>query len=51
MADDSDGTGLMGFVLGGVVVVIAIMAFVVYGGEGTGPKTVNLDLPKTVSTQ
>ena len=51
MANDSDGTGLLGFMLGGVVVVMAIMAFVVYGGEGTGPKTVNLDLPNTVSRQ
>jgi hypothetical protein len=45
MADDSGGVGFLGFVLGGVVVVLAIIAFVIYGGEGTGPRTVNLDLP------
>jgi hypothetical protein len=45
MADDSGGVGFLGFLLGGVVVVLAIIAFVIYGGEGTGPRTVNLDLP------
>ena len=45
MADDSGGMGFLGFVLGGVVVGMAILAFVVYGGQGTGPKTVNLELP------
>lgn len=46
MADDSGGMGFIGFVLGGVVVVVAILAFVLYGGQGTGPsKTVNLELP------
>ena len=50
MADDSGGMGFLGFVLGGVVVVLAIVAFVVYGGQGTGPKnTVNLELPKTAA--
>jgi hypothetical protein len=51
MADDSSDTGFFGFVLGGVLVVMAIMAFVIYGGQGTGPKTVNLDLPQTAPTQ
>lgn len=46
MTDDGSGTGLAGFVLGGVVVVLGIAAFVVYGGQNTGPRTVNLDLPK-----
>lgn len=45
MADDS-GMGFLGFVLGGVVVVLAIIAFVIYGGQNTGPKTVNLELPQ-----
>jgi hypothetical protein len=49
MADDSGGTGFLGFVLGGVMVVLAIIAFVVYGGQNTGPKTVNLELPKTAA--
>ena len=47
MADDSGGMGFLGFILGGVVVVVAIIAFVVYGGQGTGPgNTVNIELPK-----
>jgi hypothetical protein len=47
MADDSGGMGFLGFILGGVVVVLAILAFVVYGGQGTGPsKTVNIELPQ-----
>jgi hypothetical protein len=41
MMDDSGGTGF----LGGVLVVLAVIAFVLYGGQGTGPKAVNLDLP------
>jgi hypothetical protein len=45
MADDSGGMSFLGFVLGGVVVVVAVLAFVVYGGQGTGPKTVKLELP------
>lgn len=49
MVDDSGGMGFLGFVLGGVVVVLAIAAFVVYGGQGTGPKTVNLDLPNSAA--
>jgi hypothetical protein len=49
MADDSGGIGFLGFVLGGVLVVLAIIAFVLYGGEGTGPRTVNLDVPNTAA--
>jgi hypothetical protein len=49
MADDGDRTGFMGFVLGGVLVVLAIIAFVIYGGEGTGPRTVNLNLPNAAT--
>lgn len=48
MADDSGGMGFLGFVLGGVVVVLAVLAFVLYGGQGTGPTTVKLDTPSTV---
>ena len=50
MADDSGGMGFLGFVLGGMMVVLAIIAFVIYGGEGTGPRTVNLDLPATTNS-
>jgi hypothetical protein len=49
MADDGGGVGFLGFVLGGVVIVLAIMAFVIYGGEGTGPKVVNLELPQAAT--
>ncbi len=52
MADNSGGMGFVGFILGGVVVVVAILAFVVYGGQGTGPsKTVNIELPKAATTK
>lgn len=48
MADDSGGMGFLGFILGGVVVVLAIIAFVVYGGGNMASpsKTVNIELPK-----
>jgi hypothetical protein len=50
MADDSGGMGFLGFILGGVVVVLAIIAFVVYGGQFGGPsKTVNIELPKAAA--
>ena len=49
MTDDSGGAGFFGSVLGGFVVVLAVIAFVLYGGQGTGPKTVNLDLPNTAA--
>jgi hypothetical protein len=45
MADNSGGMGLLGFMLGGVVVVLAVLAFVVYGGQGGGPNVVKLELP------
>ena len=49
MAYDSGGMGFLGFVLGGVVVVLAVIAFVLYGGQGTGPKNVKLDLPSNTA--
>lgn len=50
MADNSGGMGFMGFILGGVVVVLAILAFVVYGGQnGSMTKTVNIELPKAAA--
>jgi len=48
VADNSSGMGFMGFIVGGVVVVVAILAFVIYGGQGTGPsKIVNIEMPRT----
>ena len=49
MADDSGEMGFLGFVVGGVVVVLAVIAFVLYGGQGTGPKTVKLELPSNTA--
>jgi len=49
MADDSGGMGFLGFILGGVVVVLAVLAFVMYGGQGSGPNVVNLELPKAAA--
>ena len=51
MTENSSDTGFLGFVLGGVLVVMAIMAFVIYGGQGIGPKTVNLELPPSAPAQ
>lgn len=42
---DEGGNGLLGFVIGGTMIVLTIFAFVIYGGEHTGPAVVNLDLP------
>ena len=49
MTDDK--VGFLGFVLGGVVIVLAITAFVINGGEGTGPKVVNHELPQAPAPQ
>lgn len=45
MADDDGATGFFGLMIGGLIVAIAILAFVVYGGQGTGPsKVVSVEL-------
>ncbi len=49
MADNSGGFGFIGFILGGVVVVVAILAFVIYGGQAGPSKTVNIELPKAAA--
>jgi hypothetical protein len=47
MADNgSSGMGFMGFILGGVVVVVAILAFVVYSGKNPPSNTVAIEVPK-----
>jgi len=45
MADNSS-TGFLGFILGGVVVVLAAVVFFAYGGSlpGGSSKTVNVDV-------
>ena len=49
MADDSGGMSFLGFILGGVVVVLAVLAFVMYGGQGGSKNVVNLELPKAAA--
>jgi hypothetical protein len=46
MADNSGATGLLGLIIGGLIVAVAVLAFVVYGGQGAGPsKVVSVELP------
>jgi hypothetical protein len=51
MVNDRRGTGFLGVVLGGAAVVFAVAVFVLYGGQGTGPKIVSLDTPKLAAPQ
>jgi hypothetical protein len=47
MADgnSSGGTSALAFIVGGLVVVVAVLAFLVYGGGfGSPSKTVNLNV-------
>jgi hypothetical protein len=45
MADNGGSMGFMGFILGGLVVVVAVLAFIMYGGQAGPTKTVNIQLP------
>jgi F0F1-type ATP synthase assembly protein I len=47
MANDSGGNSFLSFVLGGLVVVLAILVFAIFGGHAGGDKssTVKLELP------
>ncbi len=47
MADNS-GTSFLGFIVGGVVVVLAILVFAIYSGNlgGGSSSTVKVELPK-----
>ena len=49
MADNGGGSNaFLGFILGGIVVVVAVLAFIVYGG-GFGQKstsTIKIEVPK-----
>lgn len=46
MADNS-GTSFLGFIVGGVVVVLAILVFAIYTGNlGGSSSTVKVELPK-----
>jgi hypothetical protein len=44
MPGTSGGVGFVSFILGGLVVIVAILAFMVY--DDPGNKTVAIDLPK-----
>jgi hypothetical protein len=48
---DSGGSSFLGFVLGGVVVVLAIVVFLVYGGNLGSRDTVKVELPKPTATR
>ena len=55
MADNGGGSNaFIGFILGGVVVVVAILAFVVYSG-GFGSKTttstIKIEVPKVTGSK
>jgi hypothetical protein len=51
MADEGGGNSFLSFVLGGVVVVLAILVFAIFGGHASGGKsnTVKLELPTAVA--
>lgn len=51
MAGSSGGMSFLGFVAGGVIVALGVLVFVLYGGQGTGPKMVNLEAPKVAAPQ
>jgi hypothetical protein len=51
MPDNSGGMSFLGFVVGGVVVALGVLVFVLYGGQGTGPKMVHLELPTVAAPQ
>lgn len=48
MADNGGGQSFLGFIVGGVVVVVAILGFVIYsGGNLGGGKTAIIAVPTT----
>ncbi len=48
MADNGGSNAFLGFILGGIVVVLLIFGFIIYGG-GSGTQVVKLEPPKIVS--
>jgi hypothetical protein len=50
MADNGGGNSFLGFILGGVVVVVAILGFLMYSGSmpgmGGGKSTTIIQVPK-----
>jgi hypothetical protein len=54
MADNGGGNAFLGFILGGVVVVVALIALAMYTGNfpGGGSKSqVSIELPKPTTTR
>ena len=51
MADNNGGSNtFLGFILGGVVVAVAVIAFLVYGGgfgQQKSTSTIKIEVPKT----
>lgn len=43
---DNGGSSFLGFILGGIVVVVAVLAFVVYSGQLGGGSATKVELPK-----
>lgn len=50
MADDS-GNAFLGFIVGGLVVVVAIIGIVLYSGNFRSGDTVRVELPKPTTTK
>jgi hypothetical protein len=53
MADNSGGNAFLGFILGGVVVVVAIIGILMYTGNfpGSNKASVSIELPKPTTTR
>jgi hypothetical protein len=49
MAGTSSGMGFLGFVLGGMVVVVAVLAFMVYDDHANSGKNVIIELPQAAA--
>jgi hypothetical protein len=50
MADNS-GNAFLGFIVGGLVVVVALLGFVLYSGNFRSGDTVRVELPKPTITK
>jgi hypothetical protein len=51
MADGGGGNAFLGVILGGVLIVVVILGFVVFGGGFRGGDTVRVELPKPTITK
>jgi hypothetical protein len=46
MAENGGGNGFLGFILGGLVVAVAMLGFLMYGGADGNTSTAKLEIPK-----